>query len=76
MANERGQRDTWMKFIAPGENPLGMVAQTPDETMINYRGGESVPGSETDPRSLQAEQSYIEVGAYRRKRRGVQSDPT
>jgi len=69
MANHTGLRENWVKFLAGGENPKGMVAQVPDETLVNYQGGESAVGGETDPRSLQAEQSFIQVSAYQRRRR-------
>jgi hypothetical protein len=76
MASNMGLRGGWVKFLADGENPSGMVAQVPDETVINGRGGESPVGGDSDPASLQTEQSYIQVQGYMRKRRGVQSDPT
>ena len=69
MANWTGQRENWVKFLASGENPQGMVAEVPDEVVINYKGGESPVGGETDPHSLQADQSYIQVSSYKRRRR-------
>jgi len=30
VANDRGQRENWNKFIANGENPMGFVAVTPN----------------------------------------------
>lgn len=69
MANLTGQRENWVKFLADGENPKGMVAQVPDEVVVNGKGGESAVGGESDPTSLQAEQSYIQVAGYKRRRR-------
>lgn len=69
MPNHQGQRENWVKFLASGENPAGMVAQVPDEVVINGKGNESAPGSQTDPTSPQEESSYITVSGYKRRRR-------
>ncbi len=67
--NHRGQRDPWLQFLADGENPAGLVAQLPDEVMTNGKGNESPVGGESDPASPQAEESYIQVSGYKRRRR-------
>jgi hypothetical protein len=69
MANHKGQRENWVKFLASGENPEGMVSQVPDEVMKNGHGNESPVGGESDPTSPQAESSYIQVASYKRRRR-------
>lgn len=65
MANHTGLRENWLKFLADGENPRGMVAELPDEVMINGKGGEFRP----DVLDRQSDERVIYVKQHTRKRK-------
>ena len=65
MDNHQGQTENWVKFLAEGENPVGMVAHVPDEMMINGKGGEFRPQT----LDRQSDERVIYVREHTRKRR-------
>lgn len=65
MANNQGQTENWVKFLAKGENPRGMIAHTAEEIMINGRGGEFRP----EVLDRQSDERTIYVREHRRKRK-------
>lgn len=60
----------WVDFIARGENPMGMVAELPNNTTVN--AGWFNNNANTPPNSPEftgsVEPGYIRVEAYKRRR--------
>lgn len=60
----------WVDFIARGENPMGMVAETPNNTTVNAGWFNNI--ADTPPNEAEftgsVEPGYIRVAAYKRRR--------
>jgi hypothetical protein len=63
--NHTRQRENWVKFLAEGENPAGMVSQVPDETTVNGRGAEFRSGGY----DRQVDERVVLVREHTRKKR-------